>query len=59
MSEAWFKEKYDPVLGPATRSKLVEYRKWLHQRFMQDLDEGKFDELTLDGAAGNPPAKCV
>src|SRR5439155_15294317 len=27
MSDAWFKEKYDPVLGPATRVKLIEYRK--------------------------------
>jgi SERRATE/Ars2, N-terminal domain len=53
MSEVWFKEKYDPVLGPTTRAKLIEYRKWLYQNFMQDLDAGKFDELTLDGAAGN------
>ena len=52
MSDAWFKEKYDPVLGPATRVKLIEYRKWLYQKFMVDLDAGVFDELTLDGAAG-------
>ena len=52
MTEAWFKEKYDPVLGLATRSKLIEYRKWLYANFMKDLDAGKFDELTLDGSAG-------
>lgn len=52
MADAWFKEKYDPILGPTTRMKLVEYRKWLYLKFMQDLDAGKFDELTLDGAAG-------
>jgi len=53
-SDAWFKERYDPVLAPKTRVKLIEYRKWLYQKFMQDLDAGKFDELTLDGAAGSP-----
>jgi hypothetical protein len=52
MNEEWFKEKYDPVLGTKTRQKLVNYRKWLYEKFMQDLDAGKFDELTLDGAAG-------
>jgi SERRATE/Ars2, N-terminal domain len=52
MSDTWFTEKYDPVLGPQTRNKLIGYRKWLYQKFMQDLDAGKFDELTLDGAAG-------
>jgi hypothetical protein len=54
ISDAWFKERYDPVLAPKTRVKLIEYRKWLYQKFMQDLDAGKFDELTLDGAAGSP-----
>ena len=53
MSDAWFKEKYDPVVAPTTRIKLIEYRKWLYANFMHDLDAGKFDELTLDGAAGN------
>jgi hypothetical protein len=53
MTEEWFKEKYDPVLGPTTLSKLVNYRKWLYEMFMQDIDAGKFDELTLDGAAGS------
>jgi hypothetical protein len=52
MSEEWFKEKYDPVLAPVTRGKIINYRKWLYEKFMQDLDSGKFDELTLDGAAG-------
>ena len=51
-SEEWFKEKYDPVVGPATRQKLINYRKWLYEIFMADMDAGKFDELTLDGAAG-------
>jgi hypothetical protein len=52
ISDEWFKEKYDPAIAPPTRSKLVDYRKWLYGKFMQDLDAGKFDELTLDGAAG-------
>jgi hypothetical protein len=52
MSEEWFKEKYDPVLAPVARGKIVNYRKWLYEKFMQDLESGNFDELTLDGAAG-------
>ena len=50
-NEAWFREKYDPVLRVQTRGKLVEYRRWLYARFMEDLEAGKFDEVTLDGAA--------
>jgi len=52
MGEEWFKEKYDPVLGPQTRNKVITYRKWLYERFMEDMNAGQFDELTLDGAAG-------
>jgi serrate RNA effector molecule len=52
MSEEWFKEKYDPVLAGVTRGKLVKFRRWLYERFMEDLEAGKLDELTLDGAAG-------
>jgi hypothetical protein len=52
IADEWFKEKYDPTTAQATRSKLVEYRKWLYEKFMQDLDAGEFDELTFDGAAG-------
>ena len=52
MSDEWFKEKYNPNVSPATRTKLVNYRKWLYEKFMQDLDGGAFDELTSDGAAG-------
>jgi hypothetical protein len=52
MSDAWFKEKYDPSMAGATRAKRVEYRKWLYGKFIADLETGKFDELTLDGAAG-------
>ena len=59
MTEEWFKEKYDRVLGPATLSKLVNYRKWLYEMFMQDMDAGKFDELTLDGAAGGSSEMLV
>jgi len=52
MSDEWFKEKYNPDVSPAARTKLVNYRKWLYEKFMQDLDGGAFDELTSDGAAG-------
>jgi len=51
LNEAWFREKYDPVLRAQTRGKLVEYRRWLYARFMEDMDAGKLDEVTLDGAA--------
>ena len=52
MSDVWFKEKYDPSVVGTTRAKRVEYRKWLYGKFMMDLEAGKFDDLTLDGAAG-------
>jgi hypothetical protein len=52
ITEEWFKERYDPVLAPQIRAKQVNYRRWLYERFMEDLDAGQFDELTLDGAAG-------
>jgi len=53
ITEEWFKEKYDPNIAPQIRAKLVNYRKWLYEQFMEDLDSGQLDELTLDGAAGN------
>lgn len=59
MGETWFKEKYDPTLAPATRAKLIEYRKWLYANFIKDLEAGKFDELTLDGAAGTLISKVI
>jgi len=52
LTEAWFREKYDPSETPVTKGKRVEYRKWLYEMFMNDLESGKFDELTLDGVAG-------
>jgi hypothetical protein len=50
-NEPWFREKYDPVLATQTRDKLVEYRRWLFGRFMEDLDAGKLDDVDFDGAA--------
>jgi hypothetical protein len=52
MSDAWFKEKYDPAVAGMTKGKRIEYRKWLYGKFMGDLEAGRLDELTLDGAAG-------
>ena len=52
LTEPWFREKYDPAEAPVTKSKRAEYRKWLYEAFMSDLETGKFDELTLDGVAG-------
>lgn len=52
ISDEWFKEKYHPNVSPAAKIKSVNYRKWLYEKFMQDLDGGTFDELTFDGAAG-------
>jgi SERRATE/Ars2, N-terminal domain len=50
-NEPWFREKYDPVLGAETKGKLVEYRRWLYGRFMEDLEDGKLDDVDFDGAA--------
>lgn len=52
ISDAWFREKYDPAVAPVTRGQLVGYRRSLYETFLEDLDAGTFDELTLDGAAG-------
>jgi SERRATE/Ars2, N-terminal domain len=52
--EEWFREKYDPTVSPAVRIKLVNYRKWLYEKFMQDLDGGTLDDWTFDGDDGMP-----
>jgi SERRATE/Ars2, N-terminal domain len=52
LTEPWFNEKYDSSEALVTKGKRVEYRRWLYEMFMNDLDNGKFDELTLDGVAG-------
>jgi len=57
INEEWFKEKYDPSISKVTKGKIVEHRKWLYEVFMKDLDEGKFDTISLDLDKGK--LRCI
>lgn len=47
--EEWFKERYDPEYRNRFREKLRPYRHVLYSDFERHLDEGVFDEFTLEG----------
>ncbi|KAF2459993.1 hypothetical protein BDY21DRAFT_413777 [Lineolata rhizophorae] len=47
--EEWFKEKYDPGTSVAFRQKLSEYRRGIYAQWEMDVDNGVFDEFTLEG----------
>ncbi|KAF1959085.1 hypothetical protein CC80DRAFT_467390 [Byssothecium circinans] len=51
--EEWFKERYDPVYRQAFREKLKGYRYAIYQDWEQQLDDGYFDEFTLEGIYKN------
>lgn len=45
----WFKEKYSPEARNAFRAKLAGYRQELFNLWQSDLENGTFDEFTLEG----------
>eukprot|EP01017_Pseudomicrothorax_dubius_P008839 TRINITY_DN12928_c0_g1_i4.p1 TRINITY_DN12928_c0_g1~~TRINITY_DN12928_c0_g1_i4.p1 ORF type:complete len:578 (-),score=139.92 TRINITY_DN12928_c0_g1_i4:135-1868(-) len=47
-SEEWFKEKYDPVLAAKLGGERKQQSRTLAQRFMNLLESGYYDKLSLD-----------
>ncbi|KAF2636104.1 hypothetical protein P280DRAFT_473250 [Massarina eburnea CBS 473.64] len=47
--EEWFKERYDPAYREAFREKLKGYRHAIYLDWERQLDDGYFDEFTLEG----------
>ncbi|KAK9467900.1 hypothetical protein V1512DRAFT_260317 [Lipomyces arxii] len=46
--EEWFKEKYDPIVADPIKKSIIEYRKLNFKDFMEELDQGKYDEFSLE-----------
>lgn len=51
--EEWFKERYDPEYDQAFKEKLRGYRHGIYTEWERQLDEGYFDEFTLEGIYKN------
>ncbi|KAL5121268.1 hypothetical protein ACEQ8H_000736 [Pleosporales sp. CAS-2024a] len=51
--EEWFKERYDPEYDQAFKQKLKEYRHAIYADWERQLNEGYFDEFTLEGIYKN------
>ncbi|KAF2270596.1 hypothetical protein CC78DRAFT_136600 [Lojkania enalia] len=51
--EEWFKERYDPEYSITFREKLKGYRQAVYADWERQLDEGYFDEFTLEGIYKN------
>jgi SERRATE/Ars2, N-terminal domain/Domain of unknown function (DUF4187)/Arsenite-resistance protein 2 len=47
--DEWFKERYVPEARDHFRKLLCDFKKESYNRYLQDLDSGKFDEFTLEG----------
>lgn len=51
--EEWFKERYDPEYDQAFKEKLRAYRLGIYSDWDRQLDDGYFDEFTLEGIYKN------
>lgn len=51
--DEWFKERYILEARAEFRTRLREFRKEPYQKFMEDLEAGRFDEFTLEGIYKN------
>lgn len=51
--EEWFKERYDPEYDLAFKEKLRNYRHGIYADWERQLEEGYYDEFTLEGIYKN------
>ena len=51
--EEWFKERYDPEYDLVFKEKLRGYRQGIYAEWERQLEEGYFDEFTLEGIYKN------
>lgn len=47
--DEWFKERYVPEVRDPLRRRLMDFRKGTYDQWCADLNEGVFDEFTLEG----------
>jgi len=52
-NDEWFKERYEPEYQARLKEKLRPYRHALYTHFEQQLNDGVFDEFTLEGIYKN------
>lgn len=52
-NEEWFKERYDPEYKQVLREKIRGYRQAIYGDWERQLDDGYFDEFTLEGIYKN------
>ncbi|EAU32075.1 conserved hypothetical protein [Aspergillus terreus NIH2624] len=48
-NEEWFKERYVPEVRDPLRRKLMDFRAGAYQQWERDIENGLFDEFTLEG----------
>jgi uncharacterized C2H2 Zn-finger protein len=47
--EEWFKERYVPEIRDPIRVRLMEFRRAAYEQWEKDIENGVFDEFTLEG----------
>ena len=47
--EEWFKERYVPEVRDPIRARLMEFRQAAYEQWERDIENGVFDEFTLEG----------
>jgi hypothetical protein len=52
-NEEWFKERYDPECKAKFRAKLADFRHATYAQWESDVDQGVFDDFTLEGIYKN------
>lgn len=52
-AEEWFKERYVPEICGPIRQRMMEFRKQPYEQWEKDLQDGFFDEFTLEGIYKN------
>lgn len=52
-NEEWFMERYEPETKAKLRAKLCDFRRAVYSDWERSLDDGAFDEFTLEGIYKN------
>lgn len=47
--DEWFRERYVPMVRDPLRRHLMDFRSGAYQQWERDIDQGVFDEFTLEG----------
>lgn len=52
-NEEWFRERYVPEVRDVLRARLMNFRRGAYDQFTRDINNGVFDEFTLEGIYKN------